>query len=160
MNNFDHCFLLPLHSARWMGAVGFAASVLTPVYAADSAPTSQAASALLGSYTLIEGEKNGEKIPTERLKGSTARITEHTITTFDKDQQETYAVTYKLDTSKTPWRILMTSTRAPVTGEVAQGLIEQDGDTVKLIYTARGGEVPNDFNSENKQLMFVLKKNS
>jgi uncharacterized protein (TIGR03067 family) len=107
---------------------------------------------------MVAGEKDGQRIPAERLQGSTARITDQAITTFDKDKQETYGVTYKLDTSTTPWRITMTSTRAPIPGEVAQGLIEQQGDTVRLIYATRGGAVPTDFTSKDKQLMFVLKK--
>jgi uncharacterized protein (TIGR03067 family) len=117
-------------------------------------------SGLLGSYTLIKGEKNGQQLPAERVLGSTVRITESSITTVDKDQKETYAVTYTLDTSQKPWKITMTSTLAPVKGEVAHGLIEKNGDTVKLIYGARGGAAPDDFTTEDKQLMFVMKKSS
>ena len=151
--------LSPLsRSAQLLGAVSLAVSTIVPAFAADQPQSSRATPSLLGSYTMIAGEKDGIPIPTERIQGSTATITNNTITTFDKDQQENYAVTYTLDTTTTPWRITMTSTRAPVTGEVAHGLIEQQGDTVKLIYAARGGEVPTDFTSEEKQLMFTLKK--
>ena len=52
----------------------------------------------------------------------------------------------------------MTSTIAPVKGEVAEGLIKKDGDTVQFIYTVRGGAIPTDFTTENKQLLFTLKK--
>ena len=54
----------------------------------------------------------------------------------------------------------MTSTLAPVKGEVAHGLIEKDGDTVKLIYAIRGGAAPDDFTTEENQLMFVMKKSN
>jgi uncharacterized protein (TIGR03067 family) len=129
------------------------------LYAADQpAEGKSATSALTGSYTMVSGEKDGARLPNERVQGSTVRITENAITTFDKDKKETYAVTYTLDTSKEPWRITMTSTMAPIKGEVAQGLIRKNGDLVQLIYTARGGAVPTDFTTENNQLMFVLKK--
>jgi uncharacterized protein (TIGR03067 family) len=130
-------------------------------YAADTEKQSKdPTSALPGAYTLVGGEKNGQQLPGERVQGSTARITENSITTFDKDQKETYAVTYTLDKSQKPWKITMTSTLAPVKGEVAHGLIEQNGDTVKLIYAVRGGAAPDDFKTEDKQLLFVMKKSS
>jgi hypothetical protein len=44
--------------------------------------------------------------------------------------------------------------------EVAQGLIEKNGDMVKLIYAVPGGTAPDDFTTEDKQLMFVMKKSS
>ena len=37
-------------------------------------------------------------------------------------------------------------------------VLEQEGDTVQLIYAVRGGEIPTDFTTENKQLLFTLKK--
>jgi uncharacterized protein (TIGR03067 family) len=112
----------------------------------------------MGSYTIVAGEKDGEKIPDARLQGSSVRIAANTITTFDNDHKETYAASYTLDTSREPWRITMTSTRAPIKGEVAHGLIKQDGDTVRLIYAVRGGTPPADFTTEDKQLLFILKK--
>ena len=145
----------------YVGTLGLAAIIATPptLFAADPpAMGKSGASALLGQYTLVDGEKDGKKLPNERVAGSTVRITENAITTYDKDKKESYAVTYKLDTSKEPWRITMTSTRAPVMGEVAEGLIKKDGDVVSLIYGTRGGEVPNDFTTENNQLMFMMKK--
>jgi uncharacterized protein (TIGR03067 family) len=145
------------------GTLGLTAVMLmsTQTFAADEkAQSKDTSSALHGSYMLVAGEKDGQKMPDERVQGSTARITENTITTFDKDQKETYAMTYTLDKREKPWKITMTSTRAPVQGEVAQGLIEKDGDTVKLIYGVRGGAVPDDFTTEEKQLMFVMKKAS
>ncbi len=39
----------------------------------------------------------------------------------------------------------------------AKGLIEKDGDTVKLIYALPGGEMPTEFKTKEKQLMFVMK---
>ena len=136
-----------------------AALIGTPSFAvAQQAAGKTAASALVGSYIIVAGEKDGEKIPDERIKGSSVRIAENAIHTFDKEQKETYAATYILDTNREPWRITMTSTIAPVKGEVAEGLIKKDGDTVQFIYAVRGGAIPTDFTTENKQLLFTLKK--
>jgi uncharacterized protein (TIGR03067 family) len=128
--------------AEAVGLVGLMTAVLAGVptlVAAQPAAGKTAASALAGTYTIVAGEKDGQKLPAERVQGSSVRIAENVITTFDKDQQETYAVSYTLDTSREPWRITMTSTQAPIKGEVAHGLIKKDGDTVQLIYAVRGG---------------------
>jgi uncharacterized protein (TIGR03067 family) len=146
-------------SAMNIGGLMTAALIGVPSFAvAQQAAEKTAASALVGSYTIVAGEKDGEKIPDERIKGSSVRIAENAISTFDKEQKETYAATYTLDTSREPWRITMTSTIATVKGEVAEGLIKKDGDTVQFIYAVRGGEIPTDFTTEDKQLLFTLEK--
>ena len=47
--------------------------------------------------------------------------------------------------------------RPPGEGEVARGLIEKDGETVRLIYALPGGMAPTSFETKAQQLMFVLK---
>ena len=42
--------------------------------------------------------------------------------------------------------------------EIARGLIQKDGDTVRLIYALPTGEVPAGFKTKEKQLLFVMKK--
>lgn len=144
-----------------LGRLGLTALLFFGVSTSTAAQTTTnrgTASALFGSYSLVGGEKDGQKLPDERVAGSTVRIADTVITTFDKDKKETYAATYTLDTSREPWRITMTSTIAPVKGEVAEGLIQKEGDTVRLIYAVRGGAAPNDFTTENNQLLFVMKQ--
>lgn len=141
-------------------ALGAAVIILTTtcLYVAETTAKAKDTAILQGAYMLMGGEKDGEKISAERIQGSTVRITESSITSFDKDQKETYVVNYTLDMSQKPWMITMTSTVAPVKGEVARGLIEKNGDTVKLIYAVRGGDAPDNFTTKDKQLMFVMKK--
>jgi hypothetical protein len=50
------------------------------------------------------------------------------------------------------------SCREKSAGEIARGLIEQEGETVRLIYALPTGEIPTEFKTKEKQLMFVLKK--
>jgi len=112
---------------------------------------------LSGLYTVVSGEKEGQKEPEERIKGTMVRFTEEAITVTDKDKKETYMASYKLDTGKKPWGITMTSTLGSTKGEVARGLIEKDGDQLRLIYSLPGGDLPNGFKTRAKQLMFVMK---
>ena len=116
---------------------------------------------LLGSYKLVAGERYGEKIQPERVEGVTVRIAKDGIVVVDKDQKEVYAQTYTLDTATRPWKIVMTSKITPFSKgkeeQVAKGLIEKTGDTVRLIYAIPGGETPTEFKTTEKQLMFEMK---
>ncbi len=116
---------------------------------------------LLGGYTIVSGEKFGLPEPAERIEGTTVRIADDAIIVMDKDMKEVYAQTYKVDTSSTPWKITLKSKITPYkqgSGETeAKGLIEKDGDTVKIIYALPGGDTPTGFKTKEKQLMFVLK---
>jgi len=117
---------------------------------------------LLGGYTVVAGERYGEKEPAERIEGVTVRIAEDAIVVLDKDKKEVYAQTYKIDTGSTPWKITMISKITPYTNKssgdtVSQGLITKEGDTVKLIYALPGGPTPTEFKTREKQLMFVMK---
>ena len=149
-----------------ISTLGLAASLAMTIQTfADDKPTSKTSGApadLIGGYTIVAGERYGEKEPTERIEGTTVRIAEDAIVVLDKEKKEVYVQTYKIDTTSTPWKIAMKSKVTPYKkgdGEeaVAKGLIEKDGDTVKLIYALPGGEVPTEFKTKQKQLMFVLK---
>ncbi len=117
---------------------------------------------LLGAYTIVGGERYGEKIPAERVAGTSVRIAKDGIVVLDKEKKEVYAQTYTMDTSARPWSITMTSKITPFNKgqeeNVAKGLIEQDGDTVRLIYALPGGETPTAFKTTEKQLMFEMKR--
>ena len=118
---------------------------------------------LIGAYTIISGEKFGQKEDQERIEGTTVRFAEDGIIVLDKDKKEVYAQTYKIDSSSKPWKIVMKSKITPYQTKgdsketVAHGLIEKDGDTVKLIYALPDGEKPTEFKTKEKQLMFVMK---
>jgi uncharacterized protein (TIGR03067 family) len=111
---------------------------------------------LAGEYAVVAGEKFGQKEPEDRIKGTKVRFTADRIVVTDK-QKETYVATYKVDRSKKPHTITMTGADPSSQGMVAKGLIEKDGDTVRLVYALPGGEMPKDFTTKDKQLLFVLK---
>jgi uncharacterized protein (TIGR03067 family) len=126
--------------------------------AADKATTPES---LVGRYVITSGEKEGMKEPEERIKGTTVTFTKETVIVADKDKKEIYSASFTLDTTTTPCQITMTSRVEGSAGEVARGLIQQDKDddkVVRLVYALPTGEIPKEFKTREKQLMFVLKK--
>ena len=113
---------------------------------------------LVGEYAIVAGEKDGAPEPEGRLRGAVVRFTEDTVTVSDPSKHETYAAAYTLDPGRPHCGITMTATRAPNAGEVARGLVDRQGDTVRLIYALPGGEAPTLFRTADRQLMFVLKE--
>ncbi len=127
---------------------------------------------LKGGYTIVKGERDGQPIPADHFKGSTVRFTKDETVGTDKDKKEIYIAKYKLDTSKTPWKIMMTTVEkkktdgTPKTDPKATdgeqnsttGLIKKEGDTIVLIYALPGGKEPTDFKTKkgDKTQMFWL----
>ncbi|MCA1686565.1 MAG: TIGR03067 domain-containing protein [Planctomycetia bacterium] len=124
---------------------------------AGGAYGAEGAADLVGGYMIVSGEMAGVPEREERIKGSVVRFSEDRVVVVDKQSKELFGASYKLDTARTPWRITMTSKLSGNEGQVAQGLIEKDGDTVRLIYALPGGQPPTDFKTKEKQLMFVMK---
>jgi uncharacterized protein (TIGR03067 family) len=112
---------------------------------------------LVGGYTIVSGEISGIPEREERIKGSVVRFSEDRVVVVDKESKELFGATFKLDTTQSPWQITMTSKLGQNEGQVARGLIEKDGDTVRLIYALPGGQTPTEFKTKDKQLMFVMK---
>ena len=129
-----------------------AAIVSTTVFAEE-----KAASKLEGTYTIVSGEKSGQPIPEDRLKGSTITVEGSKVYGSDKDKKDFFGATFSLDSSVKPMKISMTST-APKAGEKASGVISIEGDTVKICYALPNGETPTEFSTKEKQHCFVLKR--
>jgi len=143
--------LLGLATALLMGARASA----TEESQADS---QLAPSDLVGAYTVVSGEEFGHKVPDERVAGTTVRFTEDRVVVFDKDQKEVYGATYTLDSGQSPCRITMTSKLGQPEEAVALGLIEKEGDTLRLIYALPGGDEPTEFKTKERQLLFEMNK--
>jgi len=110
-----------------------------------------------GTYKIVSGEKDGKPEPKERIEGRVVVIKGNRITGTDREKKEFFACTFKIDTSKKPYAITMTSA-APKTNEVSRGIIEQDGDRVKLCYALPGTAPPTTFSTTKNQNCFVLQK--
>ncbi len=135
--------------------IGLTALSFSGALATAKAP--DGAADLVGGYTIVSGEISGVPEPEERIKGSVVRFSKDRVVVIDKGSKEIYGASYQLDTTRTPWHITMTSKLGDKEGEIAQGLIEKDGDTVRLIYALPGGQAPTGFKTNEKQLMFTMK---
>lgn len=112
---------------------------------------------LTGVYLMVSVEKNGEKLPDKHAQGQMVRITQDRIVATDKDSKQTFAASYKLNATNTPWVITMRSI-LPQAGMESRGLVKREGDMIWLIYQHPGGNMPTEFKTKDKQLMVVLKK--
>jgi len=112
---------------------------------------------LLGTYTVVSGKRDGKDLPRSDFDKSVVVIEMSKIYGHDKEKKEFFGATYVLDTSGKPWKISMVST-SPKKGEKAEGVIEVDGDKVRLAYALPGGKTPTGFEAGEKQQSFVLKR--
>jgi uncharacterized protein (TIGR03067 family) len=113
---------------------------------------------LQGRYVIVSGEKEGAKEPEERLKGMTVAFTKNSVVVADSEKHEIYSASYELNPTSNPCDITMTSRVESFAGQIARGLIQKEGDIVRLIYALPEGEIPTGFKTKEKQLMFVMKK--
>jgi len=112
--------------------------------------------ALEGKWTIVSGEKSGDKIEGKALEG---------VITFTKDTivikaEETHEMKFKLDAKVSPVAITMTGEAGPAKDLTAEGIIEVKGDEMKLTYAMPGEKRPTEFGSKkgDKSLSFVLKR--
>jgi uncharacterized protein (TIGR03067 family) len=137
--------------------VAFAALLVALPALAEEKDKKSDSSKLIGTYTIVKGERDGKSIPKEDFEKSVVVFGKEKIYGHDKDKKEFFGATYTLDTTAKPWKISMVST-SPKKGEKAEGLIEMDGDDVKLCYALPGGKTPTSFKAGEKQQFFVLKR--
>jgi uncharacterized protein (TIGR03067 family) len=112
---------------------------------------------LQGTYKIVKGEKDGKPVPQDRFEGAIVSFGEKKVWGHDRDRKEFFGATFVIDTSRKPCTIEMVST-SPKKGEKASGIIEMDGDTVRICYALPGGKEPLLFKTSDKQHLFVLKR--
>jgi uncharacterized protein (TIGR03067 family) len=133
-----------------------------PPLARTSPPTAAELPKLAGTWTIVSGERSGQRIPDERIAGLRATISADSITVFGRDNKPFYVVRYKLDTSRTPNWIDMTIADGPNRGQVAQGMVTMDSaEQMRLIYsTGRKGR-PDEFRTQtggSAATLFIMKR--
>jgi uncharacterized protein (TIGR03067 family) len=141
-----------------LGGLGFVLCLSTAMAQEPRGSTAGADSPndeLTGFYTLTSGENSGEKLSPDRVEGTTVRFSRDRILVADREKKELYAATYTLDARQKPWRVTMTS-KLPDSEQTVHGLLEKEGDTVRLIYALPGAEPPTEFKTADKQLLFVM----
>ncbi len=146
----------------------FALFVSAPAVAAEpaagSAPRQVFDEAkLAGTYQIVSSEKNGEPSPKERIDGVVVTFTKDKIVATNREDDEVYAATFKIDATQLPAHITMVSVIENSKGVNAKGLIQtyahEGKHRVKLIYTLPEGKImPTEFRTVDGQVMVVLEK--
>jgi uncharacterized protein (TIGR03067 family) len=116
------------------------------------------ATKLVGTWTYVSAEKNGEKLDADHFKGQTVVITKDTIT-LKSDQ--TFVIKYDLDAAKSPVAAKLEITEGPQgKGSKSDAIIELSGDDLKICYAAPGGSAPTKFEAgkDSNLHLFVLKR--
>jgi uncharacterized protein (TIGR03067 family) len=137
--------------------LGLAAALVSAASAQDKAKLDPAK--LVGTYTFVEGVKDGEKVPADNFKGLTVTIAKDGMVMKTPDGN--FEFKYTVDATKTPATIDLEIVKGPVgEGSKSKGIIALDGTTLKLAYHPMGGERPKDFECKKGSgcQAFTLKK--
>jgi uncharacterized protein (TIGR03067 family) len=144
-----------MRTALWLA--GCAVVLAVSSVAADDKDTIDPAK-MVGTWKYVSGEKNGEKVDADRLKDQTVIITKDKITLKG---EQTFVMKYTIDAKKKPAAIKMEMTESPFgAGATAEGIVEVDGDNLKMCYAQQGGAAPTKFATKegSNQHLFVLKR--
>lgn len=140
----------------WLGLI--AVGLVAGVAAADDKAKFDPAK-MLGTWTYVSGEKDGNKIPADNLKQGTVEISKDNIMLKSPDGK--YVIKYRVEATKTPARLDMEITEGPQgVGSKAEGIVALDGGQLKICYPPMGGAAPKDFSAKagSGLHLFVLKK--
>jgi len=147
---------------RWLLSTAFVLTLLVSAGADDKKAEEKNKldpAKLVGTYTLVSGERDGNKVPEENLKKTTVIITKETITL--KGADGSFVIKYKADAKKTPATLEMEITEGPQgVGAKSGGIIALKDDELKLCYAAMGGDTPKEFaaKKDSGNHYFVMKK--
>ena len=132
-----------------------------PIWAVDAEERQEVMEKFMGRWEIDEGEKFGREIPEDELEGTYTVITRDTITTYDRDANETYKATFTINFDTDPIQIDMTSNQGgrsmTALGILDFEWLDLDGeDEVTLAYSLKPGERPTGFESDEGSKVIVL----
>lgn len=126
------------------------------------AKTQKVLKQLMGRWEIEEGVNQGRELSEDDLEGTVVIVDKQYIRTIDRDQKERYKAIYKIDASKDPIQINMTSAMKGVPPAQSLGILEleDDGEEWELCYALPGNPRPKDFESEegSKVMLFEMEK--
>lgn len=140
-----------------MLAFGLSSLVLIPALTgAGDKKDAFDASKLIGKWNYVSGEKAGEKVDADSLKKQMAIVDKENFTLTG---EALFVMKYEVDAKKSPAVIRFTMTKSPFgAGAKAAGIVEVNGDEMKLCYTP-DGEAPTKFETKGtKAHLFLLKR--
>lgn len=95
-----------------------------------------------GTWTVTASSKDGKKAANADIKDKTVKITKDTITCLDKDGKTEQSFSYTVDTSGKPWTITMTGKDGDLKDKKVKGIVELDGDTLKICHAKPDKDAP------------------
>src|SRR5262249_22649487 len=101
---------------------------------------------LQGTWAVTSGEEGGKPLPAAKVDGGQVCITKARVRVRNKEDNR--EMTYKLDPSKQPKTIDLTTAEGPDKGKTAHGIYVLDGDTLKICFAPPGKERPADFSTK------------
>ena len=133
-----------------------------PPLTRTSPPTAAELPKLSGTWTLVSGERNGQRLPDERIGGLKVTIGADMITVNDRDNRPALVVSYKLNTAKTPNEIDMKIVQGPHPNEVAHGIVTLDSaEQMRFCYSTGNQGRPAEFRTVpggTVATLFILKR--
>lgn len=150
-----------MHAMKWLAFLGLFLSVAVLVATAQEEKTKKEtfdAAKMVGTWTYVSGEKNGEKLDKDHFKDSKVIITRENIT-LEGDSGK-FVLAYKLDTKKSPVGLSLKMTESPFgAGATANGIVAVTDYQLKICY-APEGDAPTSFAAKegSKHHLFVLNR--
>ena len=133
-----------------------------PPVSRTSPPTAAELPKLSGTWNIVSGERRGERLPDERIRGLRVTIDADTITVFDRANKPFFVVLYTLDTARSPNEINMKMVEGPHAGEVAKGIVQMvSAEEMRLCYSTGNQGRPAEFRTYpggTTATLFILKR--
>lgn len=111
---------------------------------------------LQGTWKRAEAAVDGKKLPPAELQTTMLVIQRDKYTLNIGGQMRTGTI--KLDASKTPRQLDLSSDAGPNKGKILPGIYELDGDVFKYAISSPGQARPTDFTAKPGQSVFINKR--
>ena len=111
------------------------------------------APSIAGKWKMVSGTRSGAAVGKERL--TMATITDKDIT-MPAGPDMKFVMSYKLDTTKSPFEIDMEIESGPVPEGSAKGIVKMDGNKMMICYNPSDGERPTKFETAEGDGCFYI----
>ena len=109
-----------------------------------------------GTWVIAAMEVGGMKVPEESLKKQSTKLTLDGEKWTLKIGNDAGAGTSKVDATKHPTEMDITTTEGANKGSVIKAIVERTGDTMKVCFDNSGKERPKDFSTKDKPTYILI----
>lgn len=135
-----------------MRRVALAAAVFlgAAAFAADETPQK-----LDGTYAVKSAERDGEAMPEEELKTIAEVVIKDDLFTIKKEGSEDHKAKLKLDATKKPAEVDVTTQDGPEKDKTLPGIYKMEKGELTFVVAREGGR-PKDFGAKGKGIMKIV----